>query len=189
MITASDMITGLYVLKPTYIRAARLEGLVTDSLSGNPITGATISFVDTTISVNSNNEGLYKTGIPKAGTFTIKIEKAGYITKYISVTLANGAKVVANVQLGAIVSGLVHNNSLDNQLNTFISGNFLQVNSGAKQTLKNLEIYDVTGRVQGYSNAVSNEQSLDISAYAKGIYFLRAVYANDEFATRKFVIH
>ena len=189
LITLSDMTRGLHVVKPTYIRAARLEGLISDSTSGNPITGATISFVDTAISVVSNSEGLYKTGTPKAGTVTIKIEKAGYVTKFVTVTLFNGIKQVLNVPLSGIVTGVRTNHAIDNQIEAYISGQQLVVHSTATSSIKSLELYDITGRVQQVSTASSPQQSLDISAYSKGIYFLRVNFDNNEFAVKKIAVN
>lgn len=102
LITLSDMIKGLFVIKPTYVRAARMQGIVTDTNTTLPITGVKISFVDSTMSATTNFQGFYKTGTAKAGLTRFKAEKTGYITKYFSVNLANGRTDTINIQLRQI---------------------------------------------------------------------------------------
>lgn len=99
VITLSDMIKGLHVIKPTYVRAARIVGTVTDTNTTQPIISATISFADTAITSTSNISGFYKMGTPKQGTFRFKAEKTGYITKYFNYTLQNGRIDTVNIQL------------------------------------------------------------------------------------------
>jgi len=102
LITASDMIRGLHVLRPTYIRAARIQGTVTDTNTTQPVVSATFSFVDTAITTNTSIDGFYKTGSVKAGTTRFKVEKAGYITKYFDTVLVNGVTLNVNVKLRQI---------------------------------------------------------------------------------------
>lgn len=99
LITLSDMIKGLHVIKPTYVRAARIVGTVTDTNTTQPILNATISFADTAITSTSNLSGFYKMGTPRQGTFRFKAEKTGYITKYFNYTLQNGRIDTVNIQL------------------------------------------------------------------------------------------
>jgi choice-of-anchor B domain-containing protein len=98
-IVLSDMDSGLYVIKPTYVRAARIVGTVTDTNTTQPILNATISFADTAITSTSNLSGFYKMGTPRQGTFRFKAEKTGYITKYFNYTLQNGRIDTVNIQL------------------------------------------------------------------------------------------
>lgn len=99
LITLSDMKVGLYVVQPTYIRAARIQGIVTDTVTTQALSGVKISFVDTANSVLSAIDGLYKTGTVKAGLTNFKAEKTGYITKYFSANLINGKIDTVNIQL------------------------------------------------------------------------------------------
>ena len=101
-VIVSDIESGLHVLQPTYVRAARMQGIVTDTNTTLPITGVKISFVDSTMSANTNFLGFYKTGTAKAGLTRFKAEKTGYITKYFSVNLANGRTDTINIQLRQI---------------------------------------------------------------------------------------
>ncbi len=96
-IIVSDRQTGLYVLSPTYVRAARLEGQITDMNTGSPIPNATIVIGHPqTNSGSTNFNGDFKTGIEDAGTFTITISAPGYITKTVSATIVNGVATILN---------------------------------------------------------------------------------------------
>ncbi len=99
-ILVSDQNNGCFVLTPTYIRAARVKGNITDSQ-----TGANVSGVKVTISSTQANEdisdfgGDYKSGIAIAGTYDITFEKDGYNTLTVSSSLSNGIETILNVQL------------------------------------------------------------------------------------------
>ena len=102
LITVSDMVKGMHVLKPTYIRAARIQGTVTDTNTTQPIVSAAFSFVDTAITTSTSIDGFYKTGTVKPGLTRFKIQKTGYIPKYIDTVLTNGVTLNINVQLRQI---------------------------------------------------------------------------------------
>ncbi|MBK9792408.1 MAG: choice-of-anchor B family protein [Sphingobacteriales bacterium] len=102
VISLSDMKMGLYVVKPTYVRGARIQGIVTDTNTTQVLSNVKISFVDTAISANSDIDGLYKTGSAKAGLTNFKAEKAGYITKFFKATLINGTTLNVDIQLRQI---------------------------------------------------------------------------------------
>ena len=100
--TLSDMTKGLFVIKPTYKRAARIQGVVTDTNTTQELAGVKISFVDTANSVLTTIDGIYKTGTAKAGFTRFKAEKTGYITKFFNATLTNGTTLTVNIQLRQI---------------------------------------------------------------------------------------
>lgn len=101
----SDIEQGLIVLSPTYVRACYLEGVVTDSVTGLPIYNALIEILSTTVTDLSKITGQYKTGTPTSGTYSIRVSKAGYITKTITgVSLVNGIATVVDVELEPLVS-------------------------------------------------------------------------------------
>ena len=94
-ILISDRWTGLYVVDPTYIRAARIEGQITEMGSGSPIPNATV--VITHPQANSgvtDFNGDFKSGIAEAGTYNVTISADGYETKTVSATIANGTTTI-----------------------------------------------------------------------------------------------
>ena len=99
-ILASDRQNGCFVLDPTYVPAARLNGFVTNAATGQRLAG-----VDVTISSAELNQetssliGQYKTGLATAGTYDVTFFREDYHPKTISVTFVNGVNLNQNVQL------------------------------------------------------------------------------------------
>ena len=83
-IIASDIENGLYILGATYVRAAKLNGVITDSITTSPINGVVVNIVSTTSSTNSNVLGSYQIGIATPGLYDITFSKPGYVTKTVT---------------------------------------------------------------------------------------------------------
>ena len=98
-IIVSDIENGLLVLGPTYVRGCYLEGLVTDSLTGTPIAGATITILGPGENTNSDISGNYQMGIADSGTYTVVFSAPGYADDTLVVTLVNGVITVLNAEL------------------------------------------------------------------------------------------
>lgn len=99
-LVVSNIDEGLFVLTPTYVRACYLEGLVTDSVCGTPLSGVTVSIISPAVNDMTDFSGNYKTGYHTPGTYTVAFSKTGYNTKIISgVTLTAGAVTNLDVQL------------------------------------------------------------------------------------------
>lgn len=109
----SDIENGLYVVAPNYLRGCYFEGIVTDTLTGLPLNGVAVQIAAVNINELTNVAGAYKSGTVTAGTYTVTVSKAGYVTKTISgVSLANGVLTNLNIQLSppdVSVSGNVSN--------------------------------------------------------------------------------
>ena len=90
----------LLVLDPEYKRAAFLEGIVKDSLSGIPISNATIRILTyNVISCSTNISGNYFIGKDNANTYDVEYSKEAYFTDTLEVTLVNGEIIIQNVAL------------------------------------------------------------------------------------------
>jgi choice-of-anchor B domain-containing protein len=119
ILVVSDINNGLVVLDPTYQRASYLEGVVTDSTTGNPIFNATVKILTTAISKNTQANGEYKTGTATPGTYSIEVSASGYITKTINnVSLSSGNVTQLDVALVPLAS-----TSLLGQVIESVSGN------------------------------------------------------------------
>jgi choice-of-anchor B domain-containing protein len=113
-IIASDIETGLWVLKPTYKRACYLEGTVVDTLCGTLLNNVTIQIVGANVTTKSNFAGKYATGTVDSGTYTIRFSKPGYQTKEINaVQLKNGILTTFNIQLVPISTSNVYVRTID----------------------------------------------------------------------------
>lgn len=105
-IIASDIENGLYILGANYVRAQKLEGVVTDTFSTNPINGVQVNIVSTTATANTNVVGGYKIGIATAGTYDITFSKAGYVSKTVTGVSLNAVTcdpTILDVQLMPLV--------------------------------------------------------------------------------------
>ena len=98
-VIGTDQNNGLFVFSVNYVRGCYLEGLVTDSVTGLPISGADIVINGTGASDLSDNIGNYATGVATPGSYTATYSKFGYVSKTINVSLANGVLLIENVEL------------------------------------------------------------------------------------------
>ena len=91
----------LFVLTPTYVRACYLEGIITDGCSGQALIGADIKInhSDPLNFTRSDNSGIYRTGQPTPGNFTVTISKTGYVSQTLDITLETAQVTELNVTL------------------------------------------------------------------------------------------
>jgi choice-of-anchor B domain-containing protein len=100
IIVASDIEGGLFIFDPQYTRAARIEGTVTNSNTGVPLSGVSVEVVSTSIQENTAAFGTYASGLAQGGTFDVTFLKGGFLPQTISnVALVNGQTTVLDVQL------------------------------------------------------------------------------------------
>lgn len=103
LILASDRQNGLFVLEPNYIRASYLEGQVTSATTGGNIPNVEVEILDDFPNGKTTGaDGLYKTGIPKSGTFDVKFSHPDYIEKIVEVELEAGEITELDVELQPI---------------------------------------------------------------------------------------
>ena len=99
-VLGTDMSNGLFVLTPDYVRAAWLEGRVTDAASGLPLNDVAISIETTEAnSARTDPEGAYATGLAAGGTYSVSYSKENYVTKTVDVSLENGILTIQDVAL------------------------------------------------------------------------------------------
>ncbi len=170
-IVASDMEEGLFVITPNYVRACYLEGFVTDSVCGDPISNVTITVTGAGITDSTNLQGEYRNGTPDAGTYTVTFSKPGYVTKVVpGVVLSTAIVTNLNVFLSPInavnLNGLVEvlgttngisnaNVVISNGTNSYnyvsdANGNFTQCGLAGGS-------YDVVAGKWGYETFCSNQ--------------------------------
>jgi choice-of-anchor B domain-containing protein len=99
LVLATDRSEGLFILNPTYVQAAYLEGVVTNSITSNPI-----DLVEVTISggnqlENTATNGFYATGMAATGVYDVTYFKVGYFPQTISTTINSGVITTQDVQL------------------------------------------------------------------------------------------
>ena len=113
-IIASDIESGLFVLKPQYTRAAFLEGIVTDAISGDPIQNVSVIIQDELAEdLRTTVSGEFKTGKPSGGIYELKVYHPLYESISFEVELINGEVNEQRIQLTPLesltISGQVTN--------------------------------------------------------------------------------
>ncbi|MBI4931319.1 MAG: choice-of-anchor B family protein [Bacteroidetes bacterium] len=133
-IVASDMANGLFVCSPTYVRASYLEGVVTDCITGNLLSGALVQIVNPpAYSVNSSSDitdgqGKYGVGVVTAGTYTVTVSKQAYISQTFTVSVTSGNVTALNVQLCSLTPPFNYTgNVFDNPTTNGVNGAFVHI--------------------------------------------------------------
>ncbi len=100
LVLASDISNGLFVLRPSYERAAYLGGKITDAESGNPIFGAQVMIMSSSPNLDeSDPQGDYLSGQLEEGTFTVLYDHPEYDGFETEVTISKGQTTIVDVQL------------------------------------------------------------------------------------------
>lgn len=80
-----------------------LLGTVTESGTGSPIFGATISISGTGLSTTSNSNGNYSIPVIPEGTYSVSCSKSGYYTETASVVIYENQNTIHNFQMEEIL--------------------------------------------------------------------------------------
>jgi len=91
----------LTILEPTYVRAAYLEGKITDAATGDVISGAKLDFTTVAARATTDLSGDYKMGYSTAGAYEVTVQHQAYIEKTVSVSIANGEITVLDIEMDA----------------------------------------------------------------------------------------
>lgn len=91
----------MFVLTPTYKRAAYFEGRVRSSCDNLPLADVSIRIAKDAdqASTATNTQGVFKTGHVNAGTYTVTISKAGFETRTLTANLEAGKVLTQDVLL------------------------------------------------------------------------------------------
>ena len=174
LVLASDINTGLYVLRPTYVRAARLEGRIVDAVTGNGINNAQIVIQSEQIArTTSASGGGYKTGLASSGTYEVVVQRTGYKTTTVTVELLNGEKLLLDIQMDpeprfniqAQILDALSGNPVPNaqiELKGLKGTEVISANESGTAQLSALEDeYEVTVGAWGYRYVVQNIGTLN----------------------------
>ncbi len=151
-----------------------LHGVVTDSLTGDPI--AARVYVENHDRFNSHvysrlPHGDYHRPI-KAGNYQVTYSAEGYYPKTLSVSISDGQRLTRDVQLVPIVQDVADHDGPYVQLfpNPTTGACTLCSNAAA---IDRVELYDATGRLLRTTRANGHTVTLDLSDCASGVYHVR----------------
>lgn len=76
-----------------------IAGTVENEKDGNAISGAMVSLIGKPRSAVSNTQGQFSLSKIEPGTYTVRVEKEGFVRKEVSVKIAKGEKLALSVKL------------------------------------------------------------------------------------------
>ena len=100
IVLASDIGTGLHVFEVDYVRAAYLEGNVTDESTGFALGEVAVTIDNPQINSDSTNAlGEYKTGLAEPGQVMVTFSALGYVSQTLPATIERGEVTILDVAL------------------------------------------------------------------------------------------
>ena len=128
IVLVSDIGNGLYVLDADYVRACWLEGLVTDAVTGMPLSEVDVSIDSPQPNLGETDGfGNYATGQAIPGTFDVTFTKVGYNSKTVAAELDNGVVTILDVELDPLATYNIAGNVFENLVETGIPNAIISV--------------------------------------------------------------
>jgi len=171
-ILVSDMDLGLFTLKPNYMRASYLEGLVKDAVTNLPIPNATVQFVANGQLKQGKLDGVFKTGIVTQGNHDVLFTAPGYNDKVVTFNLVRGQVVNAEVSLTPIGFGVDEATNTEVKVYPSIVKNELYIEHALTNSL-HLKLIDLNGRLIESRDITNNKEKLDFSNVVSGSYLVQ----------------
>lgn len=101
-IMVTDIQYGFFILGPTYVQAAKLEGHTTNAQNGNDLDNVRVNIANHDQTEFSKLNGVYKTGIAVTDTRTVDYYKYGFVPETRTVSFVNGQTTIEDVALTPI---------------------------------------------------------------------------------------
>lgn len=185
ILIASDMQTGLWVLKPTHQKACFLEGLITDANDNKPIGEVKVQILAPQINSEfSKTSGNYATGLAQSGVYQVVFYKEGYFPDTSSVTLENGKVTLLDVKLrpDGFITGLKDVVELPVTLkaspNPFTQTLRLEYSWRKKAQTAELLVYDLFGRIVERHTMKTGDGNIQVGLeLPRGQYWVQVVSA------------
>ncbi|TAE49058.1 MAG: choice-of-anchor B family protein, partial [Bacteroidetes bacterium] len=89
LVLAADWSTGLWVLQAPVLKNGVIKGIVTDSVTGQPLQGVAVDIQDPVRRRITLNNGSYIFPLNHSGTHTLIFSKPGYYSQTMTVTLSS----------------------------------------------------------------------------------------------------
>ena len=170
----SDMTLGLFVVKPTYKRAAYLEGSIIDAATGFAIPNASIEISSNAKLKYSGLDGTFKTGTVDTGMIKVSVFKTGYKTASLNFNFTAGQVNNQTINLypeGMGVNDFNNKSPWKVYPTTFDASLNVQLTQPIIGTLK---VFSILGTevFQKNINQTFQEQ-IDLSKLAAGTYWIQ----------------
>ena len=93
----------LLIYQRAFQQACHLQGTVTDGVTSEVISNASISILSDSINENTNLLGFYQTASVNSGIFQVVFSAPGYTSDTLTVNLENGVMTILNATLYSLV--------------------------------------------------------------------------------------
>lgn len=128
IVLVTDITDGLFVLEPTYVRAAWLEGKITDAATGAPVFEVEVEIGSEQPNYElSDLQGNYKTGQAIPGTFEVRFFKPGYLPATATASLKNGELTILDIALNPAGLNQISGITLRDEGGAIIEGAMVQL--------------------------------------------------------------
>ena len=163
-----------------------IHGIVTDSTTGEPLQALVYitnhdldhSYVETTLPYGDYHRPI------KAGQYAVTYSAEGYLPKTIVTTVADGEKLVQNVQLTKSVGLQEHDNRISVYPNP--AHDYITVELSDNTKIDYIQLYDMQGRlVESFPETSLQTTRLDVRNLPSGTYILHIGTARDREIIRK----
>ncbi|HLW30227.1 MAG TPA: choice-of-anchor B family protein [Brumimicrobium sp.] len=171
-IAATDVENGLFILKPNYKYAAKVEGTVTNLDTSDPIQGVDVTIQEVGKNKQTKVNGGYKTGTVSSGNYTIQYKKYGYETKDVVVTLTENMTLTLDVELKPLAQYNVTIKVVDQNNNPIL---------GADVRIKHLDVV-FDAQTNGLGEVKQNLSYSDLFYVASGKWGYVTKCSNIEFS-------
>ena len=155
-ILVTDIEAGLYVLEPKYTNASFIEGVVTDSNTGLPLSNVQVQILGASTIVNTDLGGYFETGVAAEGTYEILITSNGYDDYIQTVVLSSGQILNIDVQLSLL-------NSYNSQMSIVNAANLNGVSGASVHIYNGLYDYQLVSSTNGALSIMLTEGTYTIS--------------------------
>lgn len=163
-----------------------IHGIVTDSTTGEPLQALVYitnhdldhSYVETTLPYGDYHRPI------KAGQYAVTYSAEGYLPKTIVTTVADGEKLVQNVQLTKSVGLQEHDNRISVYPNP--AHDYITVELSDNTKIDYIQLYDMQGRlVESFPETSLQTTRLDVRNLPSGTYILHIGTSRDREIIRK----
>jgi choice-of-anchor B domain-containing protein len=178
-ILASDIEEGLYILGFNFVRAAFVQGVVTDTVTGDPLFNVQVEVLDTDLVTQTLFDGSFEFSALLSGNFDLQFTKTSYETKIIEdVAFVQGEITALEVELAAGIAVSVEELTFDEQFeispnpsNSEFMMSYQQVDHQREEL--SVTLFSASGQVLGRFSASQGNGMLRFGAdLPSGIYFV-----------------
>ncbi|MEN9370868.1 MAG: hypothetical protein RI952_1733 [Bacteroidota bacterium] len=170
----SDMTLGLFVVKPTYKRAAYLEGTIIDAATGLAIPNAGIEISSNAKLKYSGLDGTFKTGTVDTGIIKVSVFKTGYRTASMSFNFTAG--VVNNQTINLYPNGMgVNDFNTNSPWKVYPTAFDATLNVQLTQPIiGTIKVFSILGTEVYHKNINhTSKEEIDLSKLAAGTYWIQ----------------